>query len=129
MTPDKTPASSAGISPNAEKTMEKTVIAIMFVVIVTKVLGFSRDIFLSFFYGADGLTDAYLISTDIPTVFFAFIGMGIAASYIPVYTKILEERGHDAAERFTANVTNAVMLLSTVLVMPVFSIVSTSFFM
>lgn len=96
--------------------MEKTVIAIMFVVIVTKVLGFSRDIFLSFFYGADGLTDAYLISTDIPTVFFAFIGMGIAASYIPVYTKILEERGHDAAERFTANVTNAVMLLSTVLV-------------
>lgn len=97
--------------------MEKTVIAIMFVVIVTKVLGFSRDIFLSFFYGADGLTDAYLISTDIPTVFFAFIGMGIAASYIPVYTKILEERGHDAAERFTANVTNAVMLLSTVLVM------------
>ncbi len=96
--------------------MEKTVIAIMFVVIVTKILGFSRDIFLSFFYGADGLTDAYLISTDIPTVFFAFIGMGIAASYIPVYTKILEERGAEAAERFTANVTNAVMLLSTVLV-------------
>ncbi|MDE0582760.1 murein biosynthesis integral membrane protein MurJ [Planococcus sp. A6] len=96
--------------------MEKTVIAIMFVVIITKVLGFSRDIFLSFFYGADGLTDAYLISTDIPTVFFAFIGMGIAASYIPVYTKIREERGDVAAERFTANVTNAVMLLSTVLV-------------
>src|SRR5690606_31876410 len=98
------------------ETMEKTVIAIMFVVIVTKVLGFSRDIFLSFFYGADGLTDAYLISTDIPTVFFAFIGMGIAASYIPVYTKIREERGDVAAERFTANVTNAVLLLSTVLV-------------
>lgn len=97
--------------------MEKTVIAIMFVVVVTKVLGFSRDIFLSFFYGADGLTDAYLISTDIPTVFFAFIGMGIAASYIPVYTKILEQRGEEAAERFTANVTNAVMLLSTGLVL------------
>lgn len=96
--------------------MEKTVIAIMTVVIVTKILGFSRDIFLSFFYGADGLTDAYLISTDIPTVFFSFVGMGIAASYIPVFTKIREVQGNAEAERFTANITNIVLMISTVLV-------------
>ncbi|WP_211654769.1 murein biosynthesis integral membrane protein MurJ [Planococcus alpniumensis] len=96
--------------------MEKTVISIMFIVVVTKVMGFSRDIFLAYFYGANGLTDAYLISTNISTVIFAFIGMGIAASYIPVYTKIFKERGSEPAEKFTVNVTNAVMLLTTILV-------------
>ncbi|WP_377278305.1 murein biosynthesis integral membrane protein MurJ [Planococcus dechangensis] len=97
--------------------MEKTVISIMFIVIITKVMGFSRDIFLAYFYGADGLTDAYLISTSISTVIFAFVGMGIAASYIPVYTKIFNERGREPAEKFTVNVTNAVMLLTTVLIL------------
>lgn len=97
--------------------MGKTVISMMFIIIITKLLGFSRDIFLAYFYGADGLTDAYLISTSISTVIFAFIGMGIAASYIPVYTKIFHDRGRDAAENFTVNVTNAVMLLTTLLIL------------
>ncbi|ANU17809.1 murein biosynthesis integral membrane protein MurJ [Planococcus maritimus] len=97
--------------------MEKTVISIMLIVIITKIMGFSRDIFLAYFYGANGLTDAYLISTNISTVIFAFIGMGIAASYIPVYTKIFKERGREPAEKFTVNVTNTVMLLTTILVL------------
>ncbi|MGK7376263.1 murein biosynthesis integral membrane protein MurJ [Planococcus sp. 1R117A] len=93
--------------------MEKTVIALMTVIIVTKVLGFSRDISLSYFYGADGLTDAYLVSTDIPTAFFSFIGMGIVASFIPIFTKIQEKQGIAEARKFTANVINIVLLLST----------------
>lgn len=96
--------------------MEKTVIALMTVIVMTKVLGFSRDISLSYFYGADGLTDAYLISQTIPSVLFSFVGMGIAASFIPIYTKINEHQGMKEATRFTANLTNIVMLLSTILV-------------
>lgn len=97
--------------------MEKTVIALMVVIVVTKVLGFSRDIILSYFYGADGLTDAYLISMTIPSVLFSFVGMGIAASYIPIFTKINEHQGILDAKRFTSNLTNIVLLLSTVPVM------------
>jgi len=93
--------------------MEKTVIAIMTVIVVTKILGFSRDISLSYFYGADGLTDAYLISTDIPTAFFSFVGMGIAASFIPIFTKIQETQGVGEARKFTSNVINMVLLVST----------------
>ncbi|HSP23216.1 MAG TPA: murein biosynthesis integral membrane protein MurJ [Planococcus sp. (in: firmicutes)] len=96
--------------------MEKTVIALMAVIIATKVLGFSRDISLSYFYGADGLTDAYLISQTIPSVLFSFVGMGIAASFIPIFTKINEREGPEYAQRFTANLTNIVLLLSTVLI-------------
>ena len=96
--------------------MEKTVIALMIVIVCTKVLGFSRDIILSYFYGADGLTDAYLISMTIPSVLFSFVGMGIAASYIPIFTKINEHQGNIQAKQFTSNLTNIVLLLSTVLV-------------
>jgi putative peptidoglycan lipid II flippase len=101
---------------NEVEEMEKTVIALMIVIVVTKVLGFSRDIILSYFYGADGLTDAYLISMTIPSVLFSFVGMGIAASYIPIFTKINEHQGNAEAKRFTSNLTNIVLLLSTFLV-------------
>ncbi|PSL40787.1 putative peptidoglycan lipid II flippase [Planomicrobium soli] len=97
--------------------MGKTVISIMIVVIITKILGFSRDIFLSFFFGADGITDAYLVATDIPTAFFSLIGMGIAAGYIPIYTSILEKQGIIEAKRFTVNLINSVLLISTLLVL------------
>lgn len=107
--------------------MGKTVIAMITIIIMTKILGFSRDIFLSYFYGASEITDAYLIAMTIPAVFFTFIGLGIAAGYIPSYTKIEEQQGEAAAHQFTSNLVNLTIILTTVivivlLVFPVFFI-------
>lgn len=96
--------------------MGKTVLAIMLLAIMTKMLGFARDIVLAYFYGASDITDAYLVAYTIPNVVFSFVAMGIAASYIPVSMSIREKEGKAAAEQFTANLVNLVLLLSTVLV-------------
>lgn len=96
--------------------MKKTAFYLMLITILTKVLGFAREIFLSYFYGASGITDAYLISLTIPSTIFAFIGTGIATSYIPMYSSILKEKGEVSANRFTNNLISFVMIISTVIV-------------
>ena len=53
--------------------MKRTAILIM-IIILSKILGFGREIVLSYLYGASAITDAYLISQTIPAVIFSIIG-------------------------------------------------------
>lgn len=62
--------------------MKKTAILLMILTILSKILGFGRDVTLSYFYGASSISDAYLISLTIPLVIFSFIGIGISTGYI-----------------------------------------------
>ncbi|WP_281863062.1 murein biosynthesis integral membrane protein MurJ [Planomicrobium okeanokoites] len=100
--------------------MKKTIIALMAVTIMVKITGLIKEIVFSYYYGASNITDAYIISLTIPAVIFALIGAGIATGYIPLYNKIDSEKGKDAANEFTNNVLNFVMLLCTVIVVVVF---------
>jgi len=95
--------------------MEKTALIVMILTIFSKILGFFREIILSYFYGTSGISDAYLISTTIPEVMFNVVGIGIATTYIPMYNKIVEEKDLNSAENFTSNVVNVNMLICSVL--------------
>lgn len=100
--------------------MKKTIIALMAVTIIVKITGLIKEIVFSYYYGASSITDAYIISLTIPAVIFALIGAGIAIGYIPLYNKIENEQGKEAANDFTNNVLNFVMLLCTIIVIIVF---------
>lgn len=73
--------------------MKKTAIILMIITIVSKILGFGREVVLSYFYGATNISDAYLISWSIPFIIFGFIGTGISTGYIPMYSNIEKEYG------------------------------------
>ncbi len=62
--------------------MKTIAILLMIITIISKILGFGRDVTLSYFYGASSISDAYLISLTIPLVIFSFIGIGISTGYI-----------------------------------------------
>ena len=96
--------------------MKKIVILLMLLTVISKILGFARDITFSYFYGASFISDAYLISMTIPTVIFALIGQGISTGFIPMYTRIESKNGKDKAINYTNNVVNLVMLLCTIIV-------------
>lgn len=95
--------------------MKKTAFMIMIISVVSKVFGFLRDLILSYFYGASGISDAYLISMTIPGVIFSFIGVGLVNGFIPMYTNIENEEGIEKADRFTNNLTNIVMIFTALL--------------
>lgn len=97
--------------------MKKTAIIIMLLTIFTKIIGFSRELVLSYFYGASITSDAYLIALTIPQSIFTFIGVGIGTGYIPIFNDIEKSKGLRESETFTNNVVNVLMVLSTLVVM------------
>ena len=83
---------------------------------MSKILGFARDIILSYFYGASIISDVYLISLTIPAVILAIIGTGIYTGFVPMYTRIEGKDGTEKAHNYTNNVVNAVIVLCTIIV-------------
>ncbi|MDK0574923.1 murein biosynthesis integral membrane protein MurJ [Clostridium perfringens] len=105
--------------------MQITIILMMIFSIMSKILGFMRDIILSYFYGASITSDAYLVALTIPTFVFSFIGMGIKTNYIPMYSKIKQNNGRDEADKFTNNIINHVIIMITFILIA--SLVFTNF--
>ncbi|RKD21939.1 putative peptidoglycan lipid II flippase [Caminicella sporogenes DSM 14501] len=96
--------------------MKKTAIFLMILTIFSKIFGFTRDVTLSYFYGASNISDAYLISITIPMVIFSFIGTGIITGYIPMYSKIENSNGVEEANKYTNNLVNILIVICTVII-------------
>jgi len=96
--------------------MKKTAIIIIFLTIFTKLIGFGREIVLSYFYGASTISDAYLIALTIPQTIFAFIGVGIGTGYIPIFNEIEKQKGAKESDKFTNNLIGILLILSTLVV-------------
>ena len=96
--------------------MKKTVVLLMLISIMSKIIGFGREIVLSYMYGTSNIADAYLISITVPSVVFGFISVGIIAAYIPMYSKIQQEKGELESNKFTSNLINILVLLSAVII-------------
>ena len=93
--------------------MKKTVVILMLLTFISKILGFARDIILSYFYGATIISDVYLISITIPVAILAIIGKGIYTAFVPMYTRIESSDGIDRANNYTNNLMNVVAVLCT----------------
>ena len=99
--------------------MKKAAFLVMIFTILSKLLGFGREIVLSYVYGASGITDAYLISQTVPIAIFGFISTGITTAFIPMFSRIKSERGQDGAINYTNNLINILLLLASVIVVVV----------
>ncbi|WP_077369203.1 murein biosynthesis integral membrane protein MurJ [Anaerosalibacter sp. Marseille-P3206] len=96
--------------------MKRTAIIIMLITIVSKILGFARDVTLSYFYGASNISDAYLISLSIPGVIFTFVGIAILTGYIPIYSEIENNYGTGESHKYTNNLINILLIICTIII-------------
>ncbi|WP_342480556.1 murein biosynthesis integral membrane protein MurJ [Paenibacillus sp. FSL L8-0340] len=96
--------------------MRKTALALIILTVLSNILGFLRDIALSYFYGTTGVSDAYLISLTIPGIIFTFIGVGLSTIFIPVYSSALNEKNQIAADRFMNNTINFLLIACSIIV-------------
>ncbi len=94
--------------------MKKTAFLLMVITLFSKLFGFGRDLVLSYFFGASGISDSYLISLVVPSVIFGLIGTGIVTAYIPMQSRVLDESGEAEAARFTSNFTNIILVVVSV---------------
>lgn len=91
--------------------LAKATIGLMVVTVVSKLLGFSRELVLASSYGTTTYSDAYLISISIPVTLFAIIGRGISTTFIPIYYELSKNE----RDKFVNNIINIVLILTSVM--------------
>lgn len=80
--------------------------------LISKLLGFVREMVLAGFYGTSYITDAYVMSITIPGIIFGGILGAITTAYIPIYSKIREQEGEREGKIFTDRIMTTLYLVS-----------------
>jgi putative peptidoglycan lipid II flippase len=105
--------------PSHQHTAFSATLLLISAVMVSRVIGYARDAYIAWAYGAVGSTDAYLTAFTLPD-FLNYIVAGGAASitFISIYTRFLaEKRAADAQRTFSIVITvmTTVMMVGTVI--------------
>lgn len=92
----------------------KATLGLMIVTLLSKVLGFGRELILSSIYGATSYSDAYIVAMNIPIVLFESVGVALATTFIPLYYES-EKIGNGEEVKFTNNVINIILIISFII--------------
>lgn len=95
--------------------MSKTAITLMLVTLISKITGLLREQFYAYFLGTGQLIDVYNTASTIPSIIFSFVLAGVVAGYIPIYSKIETNQGRDKAIKFTSNLANTLIVITTII--------------
>lgn len=93
----------------------KSTFIIMIVSLVSRALGFIRDMLIAKNFGAGMYTDAYNIAVTIPETIFTLVGLAISTAFLPMLSKIKAKDGQKDMYSFANNVINILFLASLVL--------------
>ncbi|MED7788022.1 lipid II flippase MurJ [Francisella sp. 19X1-34] len=99
--------------------MKKTAFILVLLSLLSKPLGFIRQLLISYFFGATNITDAYFIASSalgIALIYFS----AVSTSFIPTYNKIQKESGIVKANDFTNKLISIQLLLSLFMVFLIF---------
>jgi putative peptidoglycan lipid II flippase len=81
--------------------------------LISRVVGFARDVIISAVLGAGPVADAFYTALQFPNLFRRIFGEGaFAQAFVPSYARTLEGQGADAAERVASD-TFVVLLVVT----------------
>lgn len=90
---------------------------------LSRIAGFVRDMMTAAILGAGPVADAFFIALKLPNLFRRITAEGaFSVSFVPLYSKALEEEGEEAADRFAGN---AFMVMLSIL--SVFTILAVIF--
>ncbi|HEV7257349.1 MAG TPA: murein biosynthesis integral membrane protein MurJ [Bosea sp. (in: a-proteobacteria)] len=85
--------------------------------ILSRLLGFARDVLIARLLGAGPVADAFLAALRLPNLVRRVLGEGgLNAPFVPLYLAIKQEHGNGAARRFTGEAVGHLALLLLVLV-------------
>lgn len=93
----------------------KATLGLMIVTMLSKILGFTRELALTYTYGAGTISDIYITTLSIPTILFASIGSALGTTFIPLFYEVEKLDGDKKSLEFSNNVFNIVTILSIIM--------------
>lgn len=94
--------------------MKKATIFMMVLSVVSKFLGFAREVVLSNAYGASEISDAFIFSYSLASTVFSVFTAAFVTGLIPMYTKIENNEGEEEANYFINNTQNVMVLIAMI---------------
>lgn len=95
-----------------ESSLIKSTFIIMIVSVISRAVGFIRDMLIANGFGAGMYTDAYNIAVTIPETIFTLIGLAISTAFLPMLSKVRAKKGKDEMYNFANNVINILFIVS-----------------
>ena len=93
----------------------KSTFIIMVVSLISRALGFIRDMLIGKSFGIGMYTDAYNIAVAIPETIFTLVGLAISTAFLPTLSKIKAKNGSKDMYRFANNIINILFIISLIL--------------
>lgn len=95
-----------------KKQATRMVILIFVFTFLGKIMGFLKSMIVASHFGANHLTDAYYLTDGITSDVFYAITMSLSVAFLPLYIKVKEENGKEAAKQFASRVLVNLSLIS-----------------
>ena len=90
----------------------KSTFIIMIVSLISRALGFIRDMLIAKNFGAGMYTDAYNIAVSVPEIIFTLVGLAISTAFLPMLSKVKAKKGQKEMYSFANNVINILFIVS-----------------
>lgn len=85
-----------------KQNIAQTAVLMMILTLISKLLGFIRELVLANYYGASYIVDAYVLAQSIPGMIFGGVFAAIGTAYLPTFSKITETKGEKEGNLFTS---------------------------
>ncbi|WP_448524118.1 murein biosynthesis integral membrane protein MurJ [Pseudothermotoga sp.] len=80
-----------------QESIAKASLVVLTVTLLSRILGFVREILIANFYGAQAVIDSYLVASVLPLTIAGLIGGALTIVFIPVFIDEREKSGEEAA--------------------------------
>ena len=97
------------------KSLFKSTLIVMIMAVISRFIGFFRDILIANNFGASNYTDAYKTATTIPETIFTIVGLAISTSFLPMLSKVKVKKGTDEMHKFANNIINILFIISLII--------------
>jgi len=98
-----------------KRNITKDFILVALVVIFGKILGFARELVVSYLYGSSTITDAFYYVNGIVTALLAIVTMGLGQAFTPTYIDLSLKESKKSATNFTNKILTILLGLGLVL--------------
>ena len=83
-----------------------------FIIILSKIAGFAREMVVASYFGLSVESDAYGVSYSILSIFTILFGAAIGSTFIPIYVKARTQEGDLRANEYASNVLNLYIIVA-----------------
>ncbi|MGC8612241.1 MAG: murein biosynthesis integral membrane protein MurJ [Athalassotoga sp.] len=108
---------------HSRQNMSQAILLITILTLVSKTMGFVRDIFIAYFFGTGSVMDAYLASQSPLGLINGIITGTIVAAFIPLFVRVIKSKNEEEAKHFSATIfySTTLMLAAAVVLIAIFA--------